>query len=125
EFDRSRRPPGVAPRARCSAADAHAPSAQALSCLWTRTRTPGGPSCRASLDGRIAAHMPTGSIPEKTAAPIRKGRPRYPPPSQAGSQRAHLPDERIPTCFRSEEHTSELQSRENLVCRLLLEKKNT
>src|SRR5690606_41780894 len=28
----------------------------------------------------------------------------------------------LPT--RSEEHTSELQSRENLVCRLLLEKKN-
>src|SRR5690606_41620963 len=27
------------------------------------------------------------------------------------------------TLFRSEEHTSELQSRENLVCRLLLEKK--
>src|SRR5690606_41182192 len=26
-------------------------------------------------------------------------------------------------CKRSEEHTSELQSRENLVCRLLLEKK--
>src|SRR5690606_40417736 len=26
-------------------------------------------------------------------------------------------------CSRSEEHTSELQSRENLVCRLLLEKK--
>src|SRR5690606_17303950 len=29
-----------------------------------------------------------------------------------------------PTVYRSEEHTSELQSRENLVCRLLLEKKN-
>src|SRR5436309_11809140 len=29
------------------------------------------------------------------------------------------------TTERSEEHTSELQSRENLVCRLLLEKKNT
>src|SRR5690606_39768646 len=27
--------------------------------------------------------------------------------------------------FRSEEHTSELQSRENLVCRLLLEKKKS
>src|SRR2546429_3215515 len=27
-------------------------------------------------------------------------------------------------CFRSEEHTSELQSRLHLVCRLLLEKKN-
>src|SRR5690606_41252462 len=29
----------------------------------------------------------------------------------------------IPVWQRSEEHTSELQSRENLVCRLLLEKK--
>src|SRR5690606_40659694 len=29
------------------------------------------------------------------------------------------------TLTRSEEHTSELQSRENLVCRLLLEKKKT
>src|SRR3712207_8041408 len=28
------------------------------------------------------------------------------------------------TCRRSEEHTSELQSRQYLVCRLLLEKKN-
>src|SRR5690606_40936410 len=31
--------------------------------------------------------------------------------------------ERLPSTSRSEEHTSELQSRENLVCRLLLEKK--
>src|SRR5215475_16227769 len=30
-----------------------------------------------------------------------------------------------PATSRSEEHTSELQSRENLVCRLLLEKKKT
>src|SRR5215475_10711779 len=30
----------------------------------------------------------------------------------------------VPLLLRSEEHTSELQSRENLVCRLLLEKKN-
>src|SRR5690606_39400320 len=30
-----------------------------------------------------------------------------------------------PYVQRSEEHTSELQSRENLVCRLLLEKKNS
>src|SRR5690606_39672613 len=30
-----------------------------------------------------------------------------------------------PALPRSEEHTSELQSRENLVCRLLLEKKNS
>src|SRR5690606_40098079 len=32
-------------------------------------------------------------------------------------------DERLIRDLRSEEHTSELQSRENLVCRLLLEKK--
>src|SRR5690606_41912204 len=32
--------------------------------------------------------------------------------------------ERALILARSEEHTSELQSRENLVCRLLLEKKN-
>src|SRR3712207_7785525 len=29
----------------------------------------------------------------------------------------------LPNCWRSEEHTSELQSRQYLVCRLLLEKK--
>src|SRR5207302_10463820 len=34
---------------------------------------------------------------------------------------AHMKDARA----RSEEHTSELQSRENLVCRLLLEKQKT
>src|SRR6266511_2224518 len=33
------------------------------------------------------------------------------------------PDIRARLLMRSEEHTSELQSRENLVCRLLLEKK--
>src|SRR5690625_5859283 len=30
----------------------------------------------------------------------------------------------VPVCSRSEEHTSELQSRGHLVCRLLLEKKH-
>src|SRR5690606_42062841 len=39
-----------------------------------------------------------------------------------GSSREHAAME--PRHLRSEEHTSELQSRENLVCRLLLEKKN-
>src|SRR5690606_40438864 len=34
---------------------------------------------------------------------------------------AHLQDGPITDLNRSEEHTSELQSRENLVCRLLLE----
>src|SRR5207253_9625009 len=43
---------------------------------------------------------------------------RWPAPTRAGSaQRA------TPSRVRSEEHTSELQSRGHLVCRLLLEKK--
>src|SRR3712207_7310609 len=36
-----------------------------------------------------------------------------------------LDDAGTPLSARSEEHTSELQSRQYLVCRLLLEKKNT
>src|SRR3712207_8161305 len=39
-------------------------------------------------------------------------------------QEAAMPREEIDG-LRSEEHTSELQSRQYLVCRLLLEKKNT
>src|SRR2546430_11574138 len=39
----------------------------------------------------------------------------------ASRRTAHLERRRV----RSEEHTSELQSQSNLVCRLLLEKKNT
>src|SRR2546422_3046923 len=34
-----------------------------------------------------------------------------------------IPGSALSTCHRSEEHTSELQSRLHLVCRLLLEKK--
>src|SRR5260370_4842102 len=43
----------------------------------------------------------------------------------AAGEQAGLLDEvgRRPVVFRSEEHTSELQSHLNLVCRLLLEKK--
>src|SRR3712207_7889700 len=40
---------------------------------------------------------------------------------------SEIPDTQFPAQgpIRSEEHTSELQSRQYLVCRLLLEKKNT
>src|SRR3712207_8309690 len=38
---------------------------------------------------------------------------------------ADFEDSNSPTWRRSEEHTSELQSRQYLVCRLLLEKKQT
>src|SRR2546430_10094418 len=44
--------------------------------------------------------------------------------SSPGSRTAlNLPDLQIGKVQRSEEHTSELQSQSNLVCRLLLEKK--
>src|SRR2546421_6958424 len=44
---------------------------------------------------------------------------REPPPDSAQTRRVERPG------HRSEEHTSELQSRSDLVCRLLLEKKKT
>src|SRR3712207_8080981 len=42
---------------------------------------------------------------------------------QSGDRVAHPPQWLRPVGHRSEEHTSELQSRQYLVCRLLLEKK--
>src|SRR5688500_19352504 len=57
-------------------------------------------------------------FPYTTALPIS---PRAPP--AARRDRDH-PGARAHSPLRSEEHTSELQSPCNLVCRLLLEKKN-
>src|SRR5690606_42052832 len=53
------------------------------------------------------------------------GRPTIPAPQRATASGPTRPPGRLRPGGRSEEHTSELQSRENLVCRLLLEKKNT
>src|SRR5262244_4650652 len=47
-------------------------------------------------------------------------RERFRQEHDVGVLPTHLPDQPLP---RSEEHTSELQSLTNLVCRLLLEKK--
>src|SRR3712207_6890561 len=58
--------------------------------------------------------------PPLSDAGRRDGRAARVPPAGPGSVRAD-PDARHPG--RSEEHTSELQSRQYLVCRLLLEKK--
>src|SRR3712207_8543387 len=49
--------------------------------------------------------------------------PRLPDPARPGERRQAVRAE--PPSHRSEEHTSELQSRQYLVCRLLLEKKKT
>src|SRR3712207_9006617 len=59
--------------------------------------------------------------PPRAAWP-RPGRVRVPRPARYGGCHGRAPtDPAIPE--RSEEHTSELQSRQYLVCRLLLEKK--
>src|SRR5690348_17690574 len=71
------------------------------------------------------------------ALPISSGRPSPPPPGSGSPRstpaycsrptriRSRCPISSSPPDRRSEEHTSELQSPVHLVCRLLLEKKNT
>src|SRR2546430_9371145 len=63
------------------------------------------------------------------ALPISSSRESRPPrplgfrSPDAGGQRGREQADAAPDGARSEEHTSELQSQSNLVCRLLLEKK--
>src|SRR5206468_12211138 len=85
-------------------------------------------------------HRALHSFPTRRSSDLQRQDPRpvprrrHPPPRvRPARQRAapHLPAAprgqdrtRGGGCRRSEEHTSELQSRSDLVCRLLLEKKN-
>src|SRR2546427_8549960 len=64
-----------------------------------------------------SAAAPTGRAP---AGPRQLGLGPRAEPLAAREARRHRPP---PAAPRSEEHTSELQSQSNLVCRLLLEKK--
>src|SRR5207247_11275018 len=68
-------------------------------------------------------HRDLHSFPTRRSSDLEArdqiGERALPAPAHA-DQRHHLPD-----MSRSEEHTSELQSRVDLVCRLLLEKKKT
>src|SRR5690606_41464467 len=73
-----------------------------------------GPSPPPSTSPSRCSPTPTTPWPRPTA----RGGPRR---STDGPSTASTAP---PSSSRSEEHTSELQSRENLVCRLLLEKKN-
>src|SRR5690606_41575127 len=77
---------------------------------------PGGPVILASSGATSAV----GIVDLQPGEWVIAGSAMAQPPSPftvTGEMLADLP--------RSEEHTSELQSRENLVCGLLLEKKNT
>src|SRR2546421_7427439 len=68
---------------------------------------------------------------ESRSVKYGRGRPAFPSALSANGRglfssntpSASCPGDRWPLASRSEEHTSELQSRSDLVCRLLLEKK--
>src|SRR5258708_24211488 len=64
-------------------------------------------------------------VPEssETLWPLRRPCPSGGKSSRAGRSGRTQRASRIPSAERSEEHTSELQSPDHLVCRLLLEKK--
>src|SRR5690606_40990665 len=74
-----------------------------------------------------------GSLGLGGRGPAVAGTPHPKPASQPSQQHTHqcirvclfVVVSHIYIIYRSEEHTSELQSRENLVCRLLLEKKKS
>src|SRR2546429_3386109 len=61
-------------------------------------------------------------LPDRTAARHRSAPAMVQPPGRLRTPPLHAPGQRHKN-DRSEEHTSELQSRLHLVCRLLLEKK--
>src|SRR5690606_41570036 len=83
------------------------------------------PDAVARLGVSFLIRRPPGStlFPYTTLfrSPPPTSSPRCCPPSWV--PRPHPSAPPCVRCSRSEEHTSELQSRENLVCRLLLEKK--
>src|SRR3712207_8373997 len=70
---------------------------------------------------RRGGQVPDGGGDEQGADPAR--RPAARAPLHPGDPRPHEPGRGEDRAPRSEEHTSELQSRQYLVCRLLLEKK--
>src|SRR3712207_8817457 len=61
---------------------------------------------------------------KRYAAARREGRPLAPRKHPGSKPKLDQRARKILQSDRSEEHTSELQSRQYLVCRLLLEKKN-
>src|SRR3712207_7914005 len=81
---------------------------------------PTPPLSRPRPPGRVALGVERGAAPAPPG-PLQVRRPGNRPPDPAGERGAAVGGP--PLRDRSEEHTSELQSRQYLVCRLLLEKK--
>src|SRR5690606_40221651 len=93
----------------------------------TSTHTPSlhdalpiSPSTPRTTHGKSARPSPTGGHCFRCSMPRRP--PSSPKPSSRPTKCTKKTPCAVASSLRSEEHTSELQSRENLVCRLLLAK---
>src|SRR3712207_7923084 len=73
---------------------------------------------------RVVHHLYHLGVAGPTGAGLLVRRVGGAAPGVADRRRVHAGDPPEDALRRSEEHTSELQSRQYLVCRLLLEKKN-
>src|SRR5688572_31838265 len=73
-------------------------------------------------DLRCSGNLASALSPVRTASQLSPLLPLLPPTKPAGFA-TFSTSTLLKMCSRSEEHTSELQSQSNLVCRLLLEKK--
>src|SRR6266540_2976607 len=125
---RSASAPITSSDSRLAAGSSTSPSRSAST--WPRTAVSG---VRSSWETDIRNFRSSSSASESRAAICRNRSVRWPissPEGTSGTTTSYRPSatwsaarERPRTGFRSEEHTSELQSHHDLVCRLLLEKK--
>src|SRR5690625_5441415 len=105
------------------------PSSSCITKERAPCRTPGVPPVMVAEWRPEPMPSPPASQPiSRTPGSSRKAWNRpialEPPPTQATAASGRRPIRSRACSRRSEEHTSELQSRGHLVCRLLLEKKN-
>src|SRR5699024_12810310 len=100
-----------------------------LSCSRSRRHLPPFPTRRSSDLADLTCHLLALGAQRSTATATRTAEvldvaEAYPGDEEAGRpDRRHSRTGKLTATLRSEEHTSELQSRFDLVCRLLLEKK--
>src|SRR5438477_4318738 len=114
---RAARSPCCRPKQSSGSRSPKAPSAPHVPCIWTYTLT--------ILPSRPAPPVSSGCALRPTYA-IRRSRSlmlHFLPERRGGTFRQEMQHQAPRPPDRSEEHTSELQSHVNLVCRLLLEKK--
>src|SRR5699024_11910566 len=95
----------------------------------TRGRTPVGPGVGREWQGAAINFVLSRSVRDSAAMldalQVVQPEAAFQTPLFLGRYVNRMYEELEPMHIRSEEHTSELQSRFDLVCRLLLEKKNT